>query len=137
MERLMLNTLDFNLTVPTAYPFIKRALHVTESDTTMSHLTNYICELSLLDLKVLGYLPSTIASASIYLARRFLSVPDAWSKTLEHYMQCKLADLEPCARDIMEVVRALPSQKCQAIRKKYSYARYGEVAHLAPADFVL
>eukprot|EP01003_Olkasia_polycarbonata_P003134 NODE_170_length_1309_cov_158.723016_g137_i0.p1 GENE.NODE_170_length_1309_cov_158.723016_g137_i0~~NODE_170_length_1309_cov_158.723016_g137_i0.p1 ORF type:complete len:147 (-),score=35.16 NODE_170_length_1309_cov_158.723016_g137_i0:867-1262(-) len=125
---------DFNLTVPTAYPFLKRGLQVADADRPTTLMAHYICELALLDYNNLVYLPSTIAASCIYLANKFLGAKEPWSKVLEHYTHYKVNNFERCARDMLELVKGAPNQKLQAVRKKYSYSKYGEVSKLTNVD---
>uniref|UniRef100_A0A6U7XGX0 Uncharacterized protein n=1 Tax=Eutreptiella gymnastica TaxID=73025 RepID=A0A6U7XGX0_9EUGL len=130
MERLMFATLEFNLTVPTVYVFLQRGLQVMEADTKTRQLAQYLAELSLLDYKLLAYAPSLIGASCIYLANKYVGAQEPWSRVLEYYSQYKQSDIEKCAADLLTVSQNAPTQKTQAVRKKYSYAKYGEVAKL-------
>jgi len=134
MERLMFQTLDFNLTIPTLQVFLKRGLQVNESDSRTCQLAQYLAELSLLDYKMLSYLPSLIAASCIYSANQILMIKDTWGRTLEHYSSYKASDLERCTRDLFQLIHSAPNQKTQAVRRKYSYAKYGEVSKLSQLD---
>eukprot|EP00992_Anisonema_acinus_P001505 TRINITY_DN10486_c0_g1_i2.p1 TRINITY_DN10486_c0_g1~~TRINITY_DN10486_c0_g1_i2.p1 ORF type:complete len:314 (+),score=53.57 TRINITY_DN10486_c0_g1_i2:75-1016(+) len=134
MERLMFQTLDFNLTFPTIYVFLKRYLQVVDADTKSSQLAQFLAELCLLDYKMLTHTPSMMAASCIYLTNLYLGVADPWNHILEHYSQYKVGDLERCSKDIISIVLAAPTQKTQAVRKKYSYAKYGEVSKLSTLE---
>lgn len=136
MERLMFQTLDFNLTIPTLQVFLKRGLQVVDSDNRTAQLAHYLAELSLLDYKMLTYLPSLIAASCIYSANQILMAKETWGRSLEHYSSYKAIDLERCTRDILQLVHAAPSQKTQAVRRKYSYAKYGEVSKLVQLEHI-
>ena len=68
----MLSKLNFQLTAPNAFVFIKRFAKVagiaTTPRSTTELLANYLVELTLQDYKMLKYLPSTICASAIYLA---------------------------------------------------------------------
>jgi len=134
MERLMFSTLEFNLTVPTVYVFLQRGLQVMEADTKTRQLAQYLAELSLLDYKLLAYTPSLIGASCIYLANKYVGAQEPWSRVLEYYSQYTQSDIEKCATDLLTVSQNAPTQKTQAVRKKYSYAKYGEVAKLTQAS---
>jgi hypothetical protein len=136
MERLMLTSLGFNITVPTAYPFIKRSLQVINADRTSSLLALYISELALLDYSMLVYLPSTVAAACVYLARLILQNPEPWNWTLEYYTRHAPQTLMPCVVQLYDLVQGARNHKCQAIRKKYSYAKYGGVSAMTDVRLV-
>lgn len=133
MERLMFSTLEFNLTIPTVYVFMKRGLQVMEADTKTQQLTQYLAELSLLDYKLLAHPPSLIGASCIFLANKYLGAREPWSRVLEHYCQYKQSEVETCAQELLVISTNAPTQKTQAVRKKYSYAKYGEVAKLTQA----
>lgn len=133
MERLMFATLDFNLTMPTIYVFLKRALQVMDADTRTHQLAQFLAEISLLDYKMLQYPPSVIGASCVFLANKYLAVKDPWCRPLEHYSQYKMVDLEKCASEILTICQNSPQQKTQAVRKKFSYAKYGEVTKLTQA----
>jgi cyclin B len=136
MELLMLTSLGFNITVPTAYPFIKRSLQVINADRTSSLLALYISELALLDYSMLVYLPSTVAAACVYLARLILQNPEPWNWTLEYYTRHAPQTLMPCVVQLYDLVQGARNHKCQAIRKKYSYAKYGGVSAMTDVRLV-
>uniref|UniRef100_A0A7S1NPT6 Cyclin N-terminal domain-containing protein n=1 Tax=Eutreptiella gymnastica TaxID=73025 RepID=A0A7S1NPT6_9EUGL len=144
MELLMLQTLEFNLTVPTIYPFVQRALQVFEADQVCRHMTYYFAELSLLDYNLLVFWPSTIAAACIYLARKVLisrahMQGETWTDVLEHYTTYTWANpsFSRCVHALYDLVRGAKVHKCQAIRKKYSYAKNSGVSELADMEFSL
>lgn len=137
MERLMFQTLDFNLTIPTLQVFLKRGLQVVESDTVTTQLAHYLAELSLLDYKMLAYLPSVIAASCIYTTNQILLAKDTWCRSLEHYSSYKATDLERCSRDLLQILKDAPTQKTQAVRRKYSYSKYGEVSKLSQLEFIV
>eukprot|EP01001_Neometanema_parovale_P006806 NODE_3149_length_1270_cov_158.392328_g2990_i0.p1 GENE.NODE_3149_length_1270_cov_158.392328_g2990_i0~~NODE_3149_length_1270_cov_158.392328_g2990_i0.p1 ORF type:complete len:308 (+),score=47.75 NODE_3149_length_1270_cov_158.392328_g2990_i0:63-986(+) len=137
MERLMFQTLDFNLTLPTTFQFLKRGLQVTNSDTQTTHLAQYLSELALMDYKMLQHRPSVVAAGCIYVANKCLSAREVWGRTLEHYTTYKSTDVEAVAAELLTLGRNAPNaSKTQAIRKKYSYAKYSEVSKLISFDLV-
>jgi transcription initiation factor TFIIIB Brf1 subunit/transcription initiation factor TFIIB len=136
MERLMLTSLGFNITVPTAYPFLKRSLQVINADRTSSLMALYISELALLDYAMLVHLPSVVAAACVYLARLILQNPEPWNWTLEYYTRLAPQTLMPCVLQLYDLVQGARNHKCQAVRKKYSYAKYGGVSALTDVRVV-
>ena len=68
----MLAKLNFQLTTPNAFVFVKRFAKVAglamSPRTTTELLANYLVELTLQEYKMLKYLPSTICASAIYLA---------------------------------------------------------------------
>ena len=70
MEREMLAALQWNITAPTAQPFLRRFLKVSgilESDTMFTVAEMYL-QYSLHDYKMLKYLPSLLAAGAVFVA---------------------------------------------------------------------
>jgi hypothetical protein len=134
MERLMFATLDFNLTFPTLHVFLKRALQVSDADIRTQNTAQFLAELSLMEYRMLQHPPSLIGASCVYVANKIL-LQEPWTRTLEHYTQWKLPDVERCAADLQMICQAAPGQKTQAVRKKFTYPKYGEVTKLIPATF--
>lgn len=78
MERLMLITLDFNINVSIHLHFLRRFSKAAHSDSKIHTISKYLVELSLIDYKMLKYLPSRIAAASVYISRRMCGISPAW-----------------------------------------------------------
>jgi len=100
----------------------------------MVQLSCYILDGTLQSFSLLNYLPSQMAAAAVFLARRAAG-RNSWSPTLLKYA-------EYCEEDVIPVARAVLEQKnnsasdLRAVNKKYSSSRYGGVAnqYLSP-DF--
>lgn len=68
----MLSTLDFDVTVPSAYRFLERFAKVDSSEEVVFHFACYLTELPLTDHRMLAYAPSNIAASALYLAHKIL-----------------------------------------------------------------
>lgn len=77
MERLMLTTLDFNLSASTPLHFLRRFSKASKSDSRTHTLSKYLSELTLTEYNMLKYLPSQIAASSVYIAR-LMTGRSAW-----------------------------------------------------------
>ncbi|XVF24351.1 hypothetical protein REPUB_Repub13aG0120400 [Reevesia pubescens] len=80
MERLMLNTLQFNMSFPTPYVFMRRFLKATPSDKKLELLSFFLIELALVEYEMLKFQPSVLAAAVIYTAQCSLYGLKQWSK---------------------------------------------------------
>ena len=102
MERLILQTLDFNLVAPTSYDFLQYYLKAdeTEQQQTLGEdaaqltgqrveaLTMYLCELAMQDSdRYLKYCPSVIAASAVCLARHTVGQL-AWVSHMIKYSVC-------------------------------------------------
>lgn len=88
MERLMLTTLDFNLSTPTPLHFLRRFSKAARSDSRTHTLSKYLTELTLVEYKMLDFLPSQIAAAAVYIARRMTCREPYWVRNLLLCKQC-------------------------------------------------
>ena len=72
MEKVMLNTLKFNLTVPTPHNFLCRYLKAAglSQDKQASAYASYLVELALPDYGMLKHSYSTLAAAAVLLTNR-------------------------------------------------------------------
>jgi len=76
---------------------------------------------------MLKYLPSTVASSAIYLARKNLQ-RSPWSPTLVKYTQNTESSLRACLEDISQILSA--KLNLTAVKKKYSSTKFGVVASM-------
>merc|ERR1711957_532438 len=126
--KLMLARLNF--------VFVKRFAKVagiaTTPRSTTELLANYLVELTLQDYKMLKYLPSTICASAVYLALKTRG-KTPWTPDLEKHSTYKEADLQACVRDIHELHDKATTNSLQAVRKKYTQEKHGNVSSIAPA----
>jgi hypothetical protein len=137
MEAMMLNTLDFRVTVPTPYVFLSRYLKVAgENDPTakVSLLATYLVERSLQEYKMLHFAPSKIAAAGVNMALRTLRGPGAWGAKMERYSRFSQADLADTIRDVQSSLEGQAANNLKAVHKKYSQPKFGEVALIPVAN---
>jgi G2/mitotic-specific cyclin 2 len=71
-ERYVLTALNYDLSYPNPMNFLRRISKADNYDIQTRTLGKYLMEISLLDHRFMGYLPSHIAAASMYLARNIL-----------------------------------------------------------------
>lgn len=79
----MLNTLEFNMSVPTAYVFLKRYLKAAQSDSKLEKMASYLIELCLVEYEMIKFAPSFLAAVAVYAAQCSLYGVKQWSKTCE------------------------------------------------------
>lgn len=71
-ERFMLQTLDYNLSYPNPMNFLRRISKATDYDQDTRTVAKYLMEISLVDYRLMEYLPSHVAAAAMYLSRMVL-----------------------------------------------------------------
>mmetsp|Transcript_21524 Transcript_21524/g.33180 ORF Transcript_21524/g.33180 Transcript_21524/m.33180 type:complete len:502 (+) Transcript_21524:228-1733(+) len=141
MEQSIVNCLEFNFTVPTAYPFLKRFLHITKAREVTCAAANYYMERTLQEHDLLIFRPSLVAAASVVLALNHLEVREkdrhcedrtGVPECLSEYTGYSANQIIDCAEVIAvkvgeEVVTASRRQLI-AVKKKYDHSKYHHVS---------
>ena len=126
MEEVILKALEYQITIPSANAFLVRFLKAGHADKRIVQLSCYLLDGTLQTYNLLHYLPSQLAAAAIFIARRTVG-RNSWSPTLLKYAGY-------CEEEIIPIARALLAEKTnanpelRAVNKKYSSPRYGGVA---------
>lgn len=71
-ERYVLSVISFDLQYPNPMNFLRRCSKAENYDIQTRTLAKYLMEVSLMDHRFLVYVPSIIAAAALYLARKML-----------------------------------------------------------------
>ncbi|KAK4361454.1 hypothetical protein RND71_020406 [Anisodus tanguticus] len=137
MEKSMLNTLQFNMSVPTPYVFMKRFLKAAKSDRKLDLVSFFLIELCLVEYEMLKFPPSFIAAASIYTAQCTLYGVKQWSKTCELHSKYSEDQLLECSRLIVGFHQKAATAKLTGVHRKYNTSKFGYAAKCEPADFLL
>ncbi|KAA8547580.1 hypothetical protein F0562_004009 [Nyssa sinensis] len=137
MEKLMLNILQFNMSVPTPYVFMKRFLKAAQSDRKLEHLSFFLIELCLVEHEMLKFPPSFLAAAAIYTAQCTLYGFKQWSKTCEWYTSYSEDQLIECSRLIVSFHQKAATGKLTGVHRKYCTSKFGYAAKCEPAAHVL
>jgi hypothetical protein len=129
MEEKILKTLEYNITIPSAHAFLVRFLKAAHADKRIVQLSCFILDGTLQSYNLLHYLPSQLAAAAVFIARRTVG-RNSWSPTLLKYANYREEDIMPIAKAVMNE-KANAAQELRAVNKKYTSSRYGGVASLA------
>jgi cyclin B len=138
-EKGMLNTLGFHLTVPTPFQFLSRLVKAAGADKPLAHLAQFYVELALPDYPCLRYRGSQLAAAAMYCAIRSMrgtrpGAADGWTHALARHSRYTEAELLPCANVLARLQRKASGASLTAVFKKYSNAKFHEVAKLPCPD---
>ena len=136
MEGMVLNRLNFELSVATSKVFINRFLKAAkagECDSTTEQLCKYLCELTLQEYAFIKYNPSMVAAAGLRLALHTMRLP-SWTPLLEQVSGYTAEELAPCVAEMHAIFRKAESNSLQAVREKYSHAKFLCVSTLTPPD---
>jgi len=129
MESVILNTLEFNLTVPSPHRFVVRFIKVGSLSEQETHAAHYLLEITLQEYRMLQYLPSMQAAASVYLSCKISSNSFVWSRTLEAETGYTEEQMKDCLRDLYAILTQNKA-KYNAVRIKYASARFLRVSTL-------
>ncbi|KAL1561497.1 G2/mitotic-specific cyclin-2-like [Salvia divinorum] len=136
MEKLIANTLQFNMSLPTPYVFMRRFLKAAQSDMKLELVSFYILELSLVQYEMLRFPPSLLASAAIFTAQCTLTQCEMWSKTCGKHTSYSKDELMECARLMATLHQNAGNGKLIGVYKKYSTSKYGYTAKIEAAVFL-
>lgn len=137
MERLMLNILQFNMSVPTPYVFLRRYLKAAESDKKLELLTFFLIELCLVEYEMIKYPPSFLAAAAIYTAQCSLYGLKQWTKTCEWYTGFAENQLLECSKLIVSFHMNASMGRLTGVHRKYCTSKFGYAAKCGPALFLI
>nr|XP_043607836.1 G2/mitotic-specific cyclin-2-like [Erigeron canadensis] len=137
MEKAMVNTLKFNLSVPTPYVFIKRFLKAAKSYKELELLSFYLIDMCLVEYEMLKFPPSLLAAAAVFTAECTLSRSRQWTKTSELHSSYTERNLWECSKMMVGLHQKSGSGKLLSVYKKYGTSKYGHVSQTEPASFML
>jgi len=135
MEKLILQRLDFRLSLPTVWSWMKRYVQAAgkRDDAEFFQLVSFVVEVAMIDLldkKMLQYLPSLLVAAAVHTALQVVR-EESWTPQLEHHTHYSKADLAGCTADLKALVAHVGTEaKYKAVHKKFAHHKYKEVATL-------
>lgn len=128
MEKVILDTLAFELVATTPLPFLirySRSLPGLPAETLS--LARYYLELSIQSYLLIRYLPSQMAAAALALALSTRGFAP-WSPSLAYYSQYSQADLKACVLDLTRHISTVPHSQLQGIWEKFSHSKWHRVS---------
>nr|XP_043607624.1 G2/mitotic-specific cyclin-2-like isoform X2 [Erigeron canadensis] len=137
MEKLMLNTLEFNMSVPTPYVFLKRYLKAAQSESKLEQVSSFLMELCLVEYEMIKFSPSFLAAASVYTAQCSLYGLQQWSKTCEWHTNYSEDQLLECSRKIVGYQENASTGRLTGVYRKYNTSKFGYAAKCEPAKFIV
>ena len=124
---VVLKVLGYQITIPSAHAFLVRYLKAAHANKKIVQVACYILDGTLQSYNLLHYLPSQLASAAVFIARRCCS-RNSWSPTLLKYTGYCEEEIALVARAVL-AEKASASPELKAVNKKYTSSRYGRVAN--------
>ena len=129
MEEKILKTLEYNVTIPSAHAFLLRFLKAAHANRRIVMISCFVLDGTLQSYNLLQYLPSQLAAAAVFIARRTVGC-NSWSPTLLKYTNYRKEEITPIARAVMAATEDPSAQKLRAVKDKYTNSHYGEVANI-------
>ncbi|XP_017245717.2 G2/mitotic-specific cyclin-1 [Daucus carota subsp. sativus] len=137
MEILMVSKLQFHLSIPTVYVFVKRFLEAGKSGNEMERLAFYMIDLCLVEYQMLKFPPSMLAAAAVFTAQCTLGKAAEWSRLSEKITDYKNHELKECSQLMAGFHRRAAAGKVTSVFRKYNSYKYGYAASAEPAHFLL
>ncbi|CAD5330042.1 unnamed protein product [Arabidopsis thaliana] len=128
MEKIMLSTLQFNMSLPTQYPFLKRFLKAAQSDKKLEILASFLIELALVDYEMVRYPPSLLAATAVYTAQCTIHGFSEWNSTCEFHCHYSENQLLECCRRMVRLHQKAGTDKLTGVHRKYSSSKFGYIA---------
>jgi len=140
MEVMVLSRLHLELCVATPKVFLNRFLKAAKAgqcDSVTEMLCNYLCELGLQEYTFVKWPYPIVAAAALRLALHTMRLP-SWTPLLESVSgyAADSAELNRCVADNLTLFRRPETSNLQAVRRKYSLAKYLCVSKLTPPENV-
>lgn len=121
MERQILKTLDFQVTLPSSWRFFEKFSEgINEEGRSMGQ---YLLELSLVDEKMMEFEESLKAVAALYLAYRIFRK--------DYVYQCTLYsedEVKKCAEEMLVLLQLAQTHPLTAVRDKFSKPQFHQVS---------
>nr|KAF6435158.1 cyclin B3 [Rousettus aegyptiacus] len=135
MEISILQTLKFDINIPTAYHFLRRyAMCIHASMKTLT-LSRFICEMTLLEYDYIQERASKLAAGSFLLAL-YMQKLGHWAPTLEYYSGYKTSDIHPLVKQLNILLTLRSCNRFKTVLSKYSQEVFFEVTKIPPLDML-
>ncbi len=134
MEQTILQTLQYDLTSPSAYRFLERFRRLSNlvgSDDKVFFFAQYLQEIALLDASLLKYNASELAAAALILASKSLKKMNVWNKEMEFASSYTEEHLQPVVEDVKSFILEVNPKFLTTLKYKFSKQEYKEVANLS------
>lgn len=122
-EKYILTILEFELNYPNPMNFLRRISKADDYDVQTRTLGKYLLEITIIDYKFIGVLPSLCSASAMYIARTIMSKSPVWTGNLIHYSGgYKVEDMRDCVNLIIQYLTS-PVEHDEFF-KKYSTKKF-------------
>lgn len=106
-EKYILTVLDFDLSYPNPMNFLRRISKADDYDVQLRTLGKFLLEITIVDHRFIGMLPSLCSAAAMYIARLVLDKNPVWNGNLIHYSGgYRVDDMRECVELIVQYLVA-------------------------------
>ncbi|PHU15232.1 Cyclin-B2-2 [Capsicum chinense] len=137
----MVNALQFNMTVPTTYVFMRQFFKAYQSHKKVELMYFFLIELCLVEYEMLRFPPSMIVAATIFTAQCTLGVSREWNTTCKKHSSYDKNQIIfynwECSKLMISFHQKAAVGKLTAVHRKYSTSKYGNAARCEPIFFLL
>ncbi|KAM3381260.1 hypothetical protein P3S68_006833 [Capsicum galapagoense] len=137
MEKLMVNALQFNMTVPTTYVFMRQFLKASQSDKKVELVSFFLTELCLVEYEMLRFPSSMLAVAAVFTAQCTHGVSREWNATREKHSSHDKNQILECSKLMVSFHQKAAVGKLTGAHRKYNTSKDGNAARCEPASFLL
>ncbi|TID29805.1 hypothetical protein CANINC_001620 [Pichia inconspicua] len=128
-EKFILEILNFNMAYPNPLNFLRRISKADDYNVHTRTIAKYLLEITVVDHRFIGYLPSLCAAAAMFIARKMIGKND-WNANLIHYSgDYTKKHLEPVCEMIMDYLKSPVVH--EEFFRKYASRRFLKVSILA------
>ncbi|KAJ2763641.1 G2/mitotic-specific cyclin, partial [Coemansia nantahalensis] len=120
-EVFMLRVLGFDMSFPNPLTFLRRASKAEQYNMQTRTVAKYLMEICLCDHRLMPYVPSHVAAASTFLARRMLRA-GPWDANLRHFTGYTEDSLQPCIALMLD--HLLHQTGDEFVFRKYQHRRF-------------
>lgn len=130
MEFKILEALDYDLLVPTAFHFLQRFLYRIRASERLRLFSSFFAERNIQEPDFFAFKPSVYAAASLYLGIKAIHLEQGienepiWTANLVEESSLQESDIIDCASRLLYNARQTPvsssKRKLEAVNKKYN-----------------
>jgi len=128
MEGILLNELDFHLTTPSQYTFLRRFMKIAGSSAKTQHFATFLIERSLQEYSMLKFKPSMLAASALLIAQGLTDTRKSWGPAHVRHSAYVESDLDECVDTIQRLYSQNQKNYLQAVNKKYASSKYMNVS---------
>ncbi|KAF3634502.1 Cyclin-B2-2 [Capsicum annuum] len=137
MEKLIVNALQFNMTIPITYVFMWWFLKASHTDKKVELVSFFLIELCLVEYEMLRFPLSMLAVVAVFTAQCTLGMSREWNVTCEKHSSYDKNQILECSKLMVSFHQKAAVEKLTGGYRKYNTSKYGNAARCEPVSFLL